>query len=70
MACAKAQSGDSKATGSRQSHRKTAYLAWGKSFYCKNHAEHHDLNSSNISTFLLWLKSFLFLFEIQSRNPF
>ena len=42
MVCAKAQSGDSKATGSRQSHRKTAYLAWGKSFYCKNHAEHHD----------------------------
>ena len=28
------------------------------------------LNSSNISTFSLRLKSFLFLFEIQSRNPF
>ena len=27
-------------------------------------------NSSNISTFSLRLKSFLFLFEIQSRNPF
>ena len=37
---------------------------------CAHSGAHFFLNSSNISTFSLRLKSFLFLFEIESRNPF